>query len=451
MSRMTPMERLAAEMHPIPEGRCLVGVSGGADSTAMLKCLKSLSGIEPEAVHINHGLRGDESDGDEAFVRKLCREMDVPLHVFRADLKNRRDENSAREARYSFFSQCAESTGIDTLVLAHHSDDLAETCIMRLLRGTGPEGLGCMRRIERRGNLRILRPMLGIRREEIRNALKEEGIPWREDSSNIQSIYLRNAVRLRLMPIMEEMAPGSAGRIARTCEMISAENEMIDTQVDKFLKDFAGERWIDWMALRLHSAAMQARILRRWVKINSPARAERELSAEQTDALVRLAAGDGRKINLPGGLFAVRGRQALHLTGFPSASVPETPLDRKGVPFGIWKLDILPGGDNPGDGVTVQEIPEAMLKECVIRNRRPGDWIRPFGMSGRRKLSDYLIDRGIDEPWRNEIPLLCRGNEVIWVAGVGTGDVPMWNRDKRNLRLTWTGRMPWQPMKAGKV
>ncbi len=92
-----------------------------------------------------------------------------------------------------------------------------------------------------------------------------------------------------------------------------------------------------------------------------------------------------------------------------------------------------------------------MLKECVIRNRRPGDWIRPFGMSGRRKLSDYLIDRGIDEPWRNEIPLLCRGNEVIWVAGVGTGDVPMWNRDKRNLRLTWTGRMPWQPMKAGKV
>ena len=103
----------------------------------------------------------------------------------------------------------------------------------------------------------------------------------------------------------------------------------------------------------------------------------------------------------------------------------------------------MPGEGNPGNGIREQEMPADRMNGCVLRTRRPGDRITPFGMTGSRKLQDYLTDRGIDAAWRDEIPLLCRGNEVILAAGVGAGNVPEWSETADNIRVRWQGEMPW--------
>ena len=317
---------------------------------------------------------------------------------------------------------------------------------MRLIRGAGTEGLACMSGLDARDGYTIRRPMLKMGREEIRHALSEEGVPWREDSLNESSAYLRNRIRGRLMPLLNELGPGAAERIAKTAELVTGENRMLQDMAESFLAAHADGRTLDAEALGKQPEAMRLRILRAWWKRNAPETDEHALNAAQTEALAALAAAPKGKINLPGGLHAVKGRQGLHLTGFPAEAQEEVPFEPE-IPwktvFGGIRLTAGPGEGNPGNGKTEQEVPEDFLRGCVIRTRRNGDRIRPFGMEGSRKLQDYLTDRRIDEALRDRIPLVCRGNEVLLAAGVGTGAVPRWSAEARNIRVKWTGRMPW--------
>ena len=131
------------------------------------------------------------------------------------------------------------------------------------------------------------------------------------------------------------------------------------------------------------------------------------------------------------------------MTGFREKTPEPVPYQEGEILFGDVKLITEESEGNPGNGILEQEIPAEFLKGCVIRTRKPGDRIRPFGMSGSRKLQDYFTDRGIDEPWRDDIPLLCRGNAVLMAAGVGCGAVPMWSDEANNVRLKWSGDLPW--------
>ena len=446
---MEAIRELSGKAGELPEGRCLAGFSGGADSTAMMFLLaaeRDAGRIQPEAVHVNHGLRGAESDGDEAFCAEICRRLRIPLHTERAELNGRTDENACREARFRCFRKVMDETGMDALVLAHNRDDLAETFLMRLIRGAGGEGLACMSGRDEHGKYTVFRPLLKAGREEIREALRADGIPWREDSLNQSSAYLRNRVRGELIPLMDELNPGAAERIARTAEIAAGENRMLQDMAESFLTAHADGRTLDAEALGKQPEAMRLRILRAWWKRNAPVTDEHALNAAQTEALAALAAAPKGKNNLPGGLHAVKGRQGLHLTGFPAEAQEEVPFEPE-IPwktvFGGIRLTAGPGEGNPGNGKTEQEVPEDFLRGCVIRTRRNGDRIRPFGMEGSRKLQDYLTDRRIDEALRDRIPLVCRGNEVLLAAGVGTGAVPRWSAEARNIRVKWTGRMPW--------
>ena len=171
---MTGLDALRERLNPVPEGDCLVGLSGGADSVALtylLLPLRDSGALRLTAAHVNHGLRGENSDGDEAFVRMLCAREGIPLRTVSPDLGGKRDENTAREARYGAFFRIMEEENIPTLILAHQRDDQAETFLMRLLRGAGVEGLSAMRRREERNGRVLLRPMLDISGSELRQAL----------------------------------------------------------------------------------------------------------------------------------------------------------------------------------------------------------------------------------------------------------------------------------------
>ena len=443
---MTGLEALRQKAGKLPEGRCLIGFSGGADSTALIR-LAAMAREDgetlPEAVHVNHGIRGEDADRDEAFCREVCRELRIPFHTVRVRLDGRKDENACREARFRAFEDRMEETGVRTLVLAHNRDDLAETFLMRLMRGSGLEGLDCMSENDQRNGYTIRRPLLGTGRTEIREALRQDGYGWREDKTNQSPNYLRNEVRMRLIPLMAEMAPGAAERIARTAAILSEENRMLQEEAETFLGIHSGENRIETGALAQLPEPMQKRVLRAWWKENGPKREERGLSAAQTEALAALIRKERGKVNLPGETYAERSRGYIHLTGIRRETPEETAYQSGEIRFGQYAMTTGPSEGNPGDGKRAQEVPEEFTEGCVLRTRRPGDRIRPFGMDGSRKLQDYLTDRKIEEIWRDEIPLLCRGNEVLLVAGVGAGGVPAWNAGNRNIRLQWRGELPW--------
>ena len=440
------IETLRKKISPVKEGEYLLGLSGGADSVALMMILLPAirtNRIRVEAVHINHGLRGAESDDDEHFCSELCEKEGIPLYICRADLAGRKDEASAREVRYAAFRKRYEETGADGLILAHHADDQAETFMMRLLRGAGPDGLECMKTDERVREIRILRPMLFLRREEIRDALRAEGISWREDATNTDTSYLRNRIRHELIPEMTRISEKAVDKICRAASLSGEDNLVLNAMAEELLERISYERRLDAYELAKEPTAIRKRVLRIWWQLHGPILKEHTLNAVQTEQLERLLDAERGKINLPGGLHAVRVNRFLFLTEEKSAMPEPVNINGKETVFGSFRLIESKSEGNPGDGKKTQEVPAGFTQGCVIRTRQPGDRIRPFGSEGSRKLQDFLTDRKVAEPFRDQIPLMCRGDEVFLVCGIGAGDVPRWNPDLNPVRLTWLGETPW--------
>ena len=421
-----------------PHGRLLIGLSGGADSVALLLLLLD-AGAEVAAVHVNHGLRGAESDGDEAFVRALCTRLNVPLVTYRACPPENPGENWARKVRYGFFRKAMQETCADALVLAHHRDDQAETLLLHLLRGAGLTGLTGMAADSWRDSMRVLRPLLSYSRVELRAYLKEKNQPWREDASNSDARYLRNALRNDLLPLMEQLAPGAAARMAQTAALLQADEAVMDALTADFLAMYPGDA-LPLDALKTQPAGLQKRILRAWWTAIAVPTEERSLSAAQTDALHALMDADASaRCNLPGGWHGQRGWTHLHLLPPDgTAGIPEMAAEN------CHLLTIEPFTGDSGDGQGSQSIPQEWLSGCTVRSRRQGDFIRPFGQEGRQSLQDYFVNRRVDAAFRDRVPLLCRGSEVLLAGGVGAGNIPRTDEINAPVLLKWNDDFPWQ-------
>lgn len=423
----------------LPCKRLLAGVSGGADSVALLLLLLD-AGADVTAVHVNHGLRGDASDGDERFVRELCGRLSVPLLTYCAVPPEQPSEDWARQARYGFFRRAMAETGADAVALAHHRDDQAETLLLHLLRGAGLNGLTAMRADTTADGMRILRPLLGFSREELQRELRRRGQPWREDESNRSEQYLRNALRHGVLAELERLSPGAAERLSRTAALLAADEDVLRSLTEDFLKRCGEETCLSLDALRGQLPGMQRRILRAWWQRHAPRREERSLSSVQTCEFAALIdAPAGTRCNLPGGWHGQRGWTHLHLVAdAPSPPTPETPAECSPL------LEIAAFDGTPGDGKTCQVIPQDLLQGLTIRTRRQGDWLRPFGSAGRQSLQDYFTNRRVDAPFRDRVPLLCSGSEVLLVGGVGAGDIPRCDEISTPVLLRWTMDFPWQ-------
>ena len=431
---------MMSKLQELPE-KLLVGLSGGADSVALMHMLLE-EGAQVSAVHVNHGLRGSESDGDEAFVRQLCEKLGVPLYLYRADPPENPGEGWAREVRYGFFRQAMQASGADALVLAHHRDDQAETLLLHLLRGAGLNGLKGMAFSAQVEGMRVLRPLLSLSRESLRAYLVQKGLPWREDASNADPRFLRNAIRHELLPLMEQLAPGAAARMARTALLLQQDDAVLTDLAAAFLARYPGHA-IPLEAIRSQPHGLQSRILRQWWERNAKPDDERSLSVMTTGALWALLDEEtAAQCNLPGGWHGRRGWTHLHLVPPEgSEAIPETPAGD--CPL----LEIAPYTGNHGDGQGCQAIPAAWLKECTVRSRKSGDFIRPFGQAGKQSLQDYLVNRRVDAAFRDRVPLLCHGSEVLLVGGVGAGNIPCIDESKDPVLLKWKDTFPWQRAK----
>lgn len=407
----------------------LLALSGGADSVYLL--LQMLEqGEKITAVHVNHGLRGAESDEDEAFVRALCQEKGVPLLVYRAHPPENPGEGWAREARYAFFRQAARETGIHTIALAHHMDDQAETLLLHLLRGAGLSGLTAMAEDSTVDGLRILRPLLGVRHADIVAELRRRGQPWREDSSNQDTKYLRNALRQDIMPRLESLAPGAARRIACTACLLREDEAALEREALRVAGEW-DKPWLPLERLRGRQNAVLSRVLRQWVRRCAPHSQEQSMSFQETRAVMALLeAPAGEQVTLSGDRLVYRGWSHLHIVGGAMYPLTCTPCI---LPFTGW----------PGDGKRTQVIPRALWEQATLRTRRQGDFIRPFGSAGRQSLQDYFVNRRIDAPFRDSVPLLCIGSEVLMAFGVGASERLRLDDTQDHIIIHIEGELPW--------
>jgi tRNA(Ile)-lysidine synthase len=231
-----------------PGDRVAVAVSGGADSTALLLLVhaanalpKNSLGIGLSAVHINHTLRGEESEADQQFVEELCRRLEIPLHLHRAETQTyatrhkQTIEEAARTLRYAFFEELFSDGGLGKILTAHTLDDQAETVLMKLLRGAWLEGLGAISPVLELGSGTILRPLLGTRREDLRAYLRERNQAWREDSSNSDEAFTRNRIRRTVLPVLREENPGIDQTLANLAELAREEESRWTLELRKIL------------------------------------------------------------------------------------------------------------------------------------------------------------------------------------------------------------------------
>ena len=428
------------------EGRetWLIGLSGGADSVALTERLLRQDACRLAAVHVHHGLRGAEADQDEAFVRDYCAARKLPLFCRHLVPPAHAGEDWARTERFRAFRTIAGETEAAGIYLAHHRRDQAETVLLHLLRGSGLDGLGGMRGESVLEGLRIRRPLLHESPEALRQELRSAGLAWREDHTNGEDDYLRNRVRHQLLPLMESLAPGAEQRLAQLAETLQADQQWLDRAAEEAAAAAAAENGVRADMLAAMPEALAIRILRsRWQEETGAG-----LPFAQTKRLYSLlTAPVGAKECLTGGM-AQRGYDTVYMAaGDGDAAVEPVPVAAdagRSYTIGGISLSVLEGGRDPGDGKTVQEVPAGFLEGAVLRTRQRGDRIRPFGMSGSQKLQDWFVNRKVDAIWRDRIPLLCKGNEVYWAAGIGAGAVPRWNPGEKNVRLAWEGPMPWR-------
>jgi len=412
--------RKAIDRHELaPNGvKVVAGVSGGADSVALLRALHQL-GIPVTVAHLNHQLRGAESDADERFVRELAEELNLPVVVKRAAVHEMAGNSGlsiemvARQARHDFFAEFENSV----IALAHHADDQAETFILKLARGAGAEGLGGMPYYQEIGPIGLIRPMLNIPRTKIIEWLTANGFEWREDASNTDETFLRNRVRHTILPLLEkELNPNIRETILRTMDILRQEQEWMDGLVD-------GDLMLDARA----PLAARRRGLRKWLF---------EQGAESADfdavdkILALMDAGEGSSV------FELNKRQRVVVEyGTPRFEH----VGQASLPAQAWTLTIEKGtgwrkDHGKGAGILPAEASFDAGKvgdsPIEVRGYRPGDRIAPIGMEGSRKLQDILTDQKIPRAQRPAVPVVVCRSEIIWIPGYRTARG--WEVDGKN-------------------
>lgn len=387
----------------IPPGmHAIVAVSGGADSVALLHAFKK-NGIPCTIAHMNHLLRGDESNADEQFVRGLAQTLDVSLLVKSVDVRKRAEtsgdsiEMAARKARHDFFSEFENSV----IALAHHADDQVETFLLKLARGAGPEGLSGMSFSQNIGSLRLIRPMLNIPQAEIIQWLKSEGHTWREDSSNSDEGYLRNKIRHSILPMLErELNPNLRESLLRTMNILQEENAWMDEQLASLPLQDCG-----------HPAARR-RILRKWLFEHGV----RKVSYEAVEHILALMKnGKGTSV------FELNADQRI-VVEYGTPRLENNPAPPEQISWNItvqpstgWQKDSDVFGKTPAEACFERE--KVGNSPITVRSVQPGDRMNPLGMAGSRKLQDIFTDLKIPRAQRNRIPIVTCRNEIIWIPG----------------------------------
>jgi tRNA(Ile)-lysidine synthase len=417
-----------------PGARAGVAVSGGADSVALLHILVRLGGPRKwalEVVHFDHGLRGEESDGDRRFVEQMAARLGLPYHVESADVRAAAQganlEQAARQMRYRFFAHVRERRGLDVVATGHTASDQAETVLMRLLRGAAAESLAGIRPVN---DGWIVRPLIEVTREDVREWLRAEGLEWREDSSNFDDCYDRNRMRHDLLPLLQrEWNPAVEEALARLATAFARDEEFWEAQVEAVWAAAAARNRfgvvVDTKVLGQAHAALQVRVWKR--ACAETAGAAPRIEGEHLEALLKLARqrGGAGKLSLPG-LRAWRSfhqvlihavdRTFKRKSGVVLAAPGVAALEEAGVRIRLRRAE--PGGE------AYNEISERLDGTLVagpflLRAWQDGDVYRPRGSRQRHTIQALLQSHRVPAWERCAWPVLEWRGRVVWARQFG--------------------------------
>lgn len=443
-------------------GLIVVGVSGGPDSVCLLHVLFTLReklGIELHAAHLNHGLRGAESDADAEYVRHLGSELGVPLTIETRNVIAYRSahgcslEEAAREVRYTFLAEIAQALGASAVAVAHTADDQAETVLLHLIRGTGLSGLKGMRPLSRWSLpngpiLTLIRPLLETRRIETEAYCAAHHLSPRRDSSNLDPKHPRNRIRAEILPQLQAYNPQIIETLCRTARIVADDMACLSEQaenaaatvIETFPKGFS----IVNASFSALPPALRRHVLRTGLK--GLVGSLRDIENVHIEALIKaLDQPTGKKLSLPYGLtFHGDYKKSTIVQGEnpPEYLPPLTGEHMLGIPGETlipgWRVtaEVIEGkGESIGqDPFTAYLDFERTGPRLQVRNRREGDRFQPLGMETPKKLQDFMTDSKIPRSWRDRVPLLCAGDRIAWVVGWRIGH-PFRVRDETRKML----------------
>lgn len=435
-----------------PGMRVAVACSGGADSVALLRILLEFRcqlGLVLSVTHVNHGLRGEESDADQSFVSDLATQHSLQFHLDRVDTRARSDstretiEEAARHLRYAFFRRILASRRADVVVTAHTMDDQAETVLHRFLRGAWTEGLGGIQPRLGEPDGAILRPFLYARRTEIESWLRSINQPWREDSSNRNLSFTRNRIRHELLPALASYNPQIAEQLARVASIARDEEDWWRAELARLLPNLL----LPGKAVRgggrststLSGGESIAIEIPRLCGLN-PAVARRVLRAaaaqlgcsmrfDETERLLAFcglsesgtnrAGAAGKRLELEHGLRAERTPRELRLS-LKKAISPEPAAM---APTPEYKLPVPGSIEAAALGLRVTAVlispPHGTLPDAIVRTSRPGDRVRLRHSESLLKIKDAvkrILPSGRPDP--SKLPLVEWRGEIVWVPGL---------------------------------
>ncbi|MEX5213583.1 MAG: tRNA lysidine(34) synthetase TilS [Nitrospiraceae bacterium] len=436
----------------------LVALSGGPDSVALMACLHQLAPkwhLQLTAVHCNYGLRGHESDEDEAFVTTFCRRRNIPLLVEQLRLarqapRGRRSvQEEARELRYRLLNELARRHGFDRIALGHTADDQAETVLLWMLRGAGTTGLGGMRHDRPGLHAHFIRPLLDCSREAVLRYLKSEGLAYREDSSNQSRAYRRNRIRHDVLPLLKEFNPAIVPTLCRQADLLAEDEKVLQGESDRSLARLLIKQEPDVLAVQRDGllalpTSIQRRIVRRILRtlhIAGKAPSLRRVSVLLNE-IERARNGPSFQI---GGCRVTRQGDVVCFKSTPLHENPRPPQARihpQGPSQGITLPLTVPSTvvwPPTGQRITLRWEPWQQGQDASIgkgrslsmafdasrvsptlslRSWQPGDRFCPAGMGGRqKKLQDLFTDLKIPRADRDRLPVLVSPEGILWVVG----------------------------------
>ena len=407
MTRMSEPLDLTAwmtrwQMFPPPEGLILCAVSGGRDSVCLLDCLWKMGrarDFRVAAAHLNHGMR-PTAQRDEDLVRALCAERDIPFYTETVDVYalcavwRLTVEETGRRARYDFLRRTADALAADFIATAHHRDDQAETVLLQLLRGTGPQGLTGIPPV-RDG---IIRPLLDTPRAVIDDYIAQNRLPYVTDETNLDTHYARNRLRLDIMPQLRAINPAAVTHITRTADILRAENDLLDAQAAALLPPEGTT--LPCAALLSATEALRPRMLR--LLTDRLGAGKKDFTAAHYRALEDLCRTGGA-LSLPGGASAVCRDGALTLSDAPAP-------DALALRSGPW----------------------------TVRPWRRDDRLTLPGSRGSRSLKRLFAERGIAPPERDTWPVLCLAGRpaAVWRVGIDQKALPECSGDTIYITIT---------------
>ena len=470
----------------------LIGVSGGIDSISLLYSLFFLKDdlkCSLVVAHVNHGLRGEQSDREAEFVKEIASELKLPCVAEKIDVlrymaeKGLSKQAAARELRYAFFERAGRQYSANKIALGHTADDQAETVLMRMLRGSGAKGIAGIKPVR---DEKIIRPLIEISRDEITEFVKEKGLKYAEDPSNLEPYYLRNKIRLELIPLIKkEYNPNIIETLREAAEIVGDEDEFLEGYCSKILSDISLSKGsslieIDTLKLKNFHIAIQRRIIRIALKMLKGDLLK--ISAVHVEEILNsINKGfSGKSLNLPDGIQAIyeydRLRFKIQDSRFKespikfdiSLTIPgETILSKPKYKF---VADIISPEEFYRDSSVTPFLQNDNLKRCHsdpersegeeskytaffdmdklkvelrVRNRINGDIFHPSGMKGSKKLKEFFIDEKIPRRERDNIPLIVSGDIILWVVGKRVAEEGKVNKDtKRVLKITVAKQKP---------